>query len=124
MRKETDECGLDESLVQRLIRSFRALCDTNRLNLLTRLACCPSTLNVRSMAGCCPLDQSVVSRHLAAMREAGIVTAERKGKEVHYAVNASGFADLLRTFADAIEGRRPGRAPQKKKTNKTKRRTP
>lgn len=56
------------------------------------------------MAECCPVDQSVVSRHLSAMREAGIVTAERKGKEVHYELNASGLADLLRNFADAIEG--------------------
>ncbi len=104
MRIRTSVSILDDSLMQRLIRTFRALCDTNRLNLLARLAGCPSTQNVQSMADCCPVDQSVVSRHLSAMREAGIVKAERKGKEVHYELNTAGLADLLRSFADAIEG--------------------
>lgn len=101
--------------MQRLIRTFKALCDTNRLSLLARLAGCQSTQNVQSMAECCPVDQSVVSRHLSAMREAGIVKAERKGKEVHYELNASGLADLLRSFADAIEDCCPNDKTTKKR---------
>lgn len=111
--------AFDESLISRLARTFRALCDTNRLQLLARLACC-DTQNVGNVASCCPLDFSVVSRHLATMREAGILKAERRGREIHYSVDTAGLARLLRGFADALQAFRPA---QKTKTKK-KRRSP
>lgn len=95
---------LNESTIARGLMVFRALCDSNRLALLMRLACCGTSRNVGEMASCCPVDPSVVSRHLSTMREAGILTARRRGKEVHYSVDAKGLAALLRSFADTIEG--------------------
>jgi ArsR family transcriptional regulator len=93
----------DEALVGRLASLFRALSDTHRLMLLAELACCSVTKRVCDVASCCPVDLSVVSRHLAAMREAGILSAERRGKEVHYAVNVSGLCSQLHGFADVLE---------------------
>lgn len=82
---------------------FRALCDPNRLAILARLAetCAPCT--VSQVAACCPVDLSVVSRHLAQLRDAGILQAERHGKEVRYAIRAHELASTLRAIADAIE---------------------
>lgn len=55
------------------------------------------------IAADCPVDISVVSRHLAMLRDAGIVEATRRGKEVHYRVRYTGLAETLRSIADAIE---------------------
>ena len=105
----------DGALIGRLVRMFRALCDTNRLELLARLVCCESTQNVGDVASCCPMDLSVVSRHLAAMREAGILKSERRGKEVHYAVNTQEIANLLRGFVDLLEGCWPTKKSNKRR---------
>jgi ArsR family transcriptional regulator, arsenate/arsenite/antimonite-responsive transcriptional repressor len=82
---------------------FKALCDPNRIAILVRLAetCGPCT--VSQVAGCCPVDLSVVSRHLAQLRDAGILHAEKRGKEVHYSFRARELVSTLRAIADAIE---------------------
>jgi ArsR family transcriptional regulator len=84
-------------------RLFRALGDPTRIAILVRLAeaCDPRT--VSEIAAESPVDTSVVSRHLAALKEAGIVAAERRGKEVHYQVRYQALAETLRTMAAALE---------------------
>jgi len=82
---------------------FRALCDPNRLAILARLAECCGSLKVGEVAECCPVDVSVVSRHLATLRDAGILTAEKQGKEVFYTLEARSLVQSLRRIADAIE---------------------
>jgi DNA-binding transcriptional ArsR family regulator len=84
-------------------RFFKALCDPCRIGILTKLArsCEPRT--VSDIAGCCPPDLSVVSRHLATLRDAGILEAEKRGKEVYYSVRYAELAVTLRGMADAIE---------------------
>ena len=85
---------------------FKALCDPNRIALLVWLAIerAPRTVTEVSNAGCCPVDVSVVSRHLATLRDAGLVTAEKRGKEVFYRVEVQNIADRLRKIASALEG--------------------
>ncbi len=82
---------------------FKALSDPSRLGLLATLADSEGAQTVSQLAGCCPLDVSVVSRHLAILRDAGIVRADRRGKEVHYALDCSRVATFLRSLADALE---------------------
>lgn len=82
---------------------FKALGDPNRIAILGTLAGCCSSLTVTEIASCCPVDVSVVSRHLAQLRDAGIVRAEREGKHVRYRVQFAQVAALLRRIADAIE---------------------
>ena len=82
---------------------FKALCDGTRLQVLLRLVESPGPATVGQVACCCPVDVSVVSRHLAALRDAGIVAAERRGKEVFYSVRYDGVVQTLRGLADAIE---------------------
>jgi ArsR family transcriptional regulator len=98
-------------------RVFKALADPNRLNLLWRLAECGTENCVGRIAACCPVDLSVISRHLAVLREAGLVTAERKGKEVRYALNTGFIVKFLRSLADSFE---TCCAPKKKPTQRRK----
>lgn len=81
---------------------FRALADPNRLALLRDLAC-RGACTVTQATACCSVDFSVVSRHLAQLRDAGLVQAERRGKEVYYTVCAEVLVAKLRKLADAIE---------------------
>lgn len=83
---------------------FRALSDPTRLELLVQLAGCRRPCTVGELAGCCPVDLSVVSRHLATLRDAGLVEAEKRGKEVYYAVKVREVSETLRCIADALEG--------------------
>ncbi|MFC2077028.1 ArsR/SmtB family transcription factor [candidate division KSB1 bacterium] len=81
---------------------FKALCDPNRVWILKRLINSPAPLTVSEIGDCCSVDLSVVSRHLGKLREAGILSAERRGKEVYYSVRGESLAATLRTLSDAI----------------------
>ncbi len=84
-------------------RFFKALGDPNRVALLSRLAKCRRPCGVSELVGCCGVDISVVSRHLAMLRDAGILRAEKRGKEVYYSVQCEEVVGTLRRIADAIE---------------------
>jgi len=92
--------GLDGLLSPRM---FKALSDPNRVSILIRLAECCTPCSVSEVAECCPVDLSVVSRHLAILREAGILEARKRGKEVFYSVCSRTLVSTLRKIADAIE---------------------
>ena len=92
--------GLGELLSTRF---FKALCDPSRLTILTQLATDARPTTVSEVAGCCTKDLSVVSRHLKTLLDAGILTAERSGREVRYSVRFAYVAKTLRAIADAIE---------------------
>jgi ArsR family transcriptional regulator len=49
------------------------------------------------------VDISVISRHLAILRDAGVVKAEKRGKQVFYQLNGEELAAALRAMADAVE---------------------
>ena len=83
---------------------FKALSDETRLHILLCLASCPCVQPVSAIAGCCSVDMSVVSRHLAVLRRAGVVDVQRQGKLALYSVRREAFAGSLRALADAIEG--------------------
>lgn len=82
---------------------FRALADPNRVILLAHLGERGDALTVTEAAACCPVDVSVVSRHLGVLRDAGVVSARKAGREVHYRVEHAALAKRLRQAADAIE---------------------
>jgi ArsR family transcriptional regulator len=57
---------------------FRALCDPNRLTLVARLATAPGPLTVTEASTCCGVHISGVSRHLAMLRDAGVLQATKE----------------------------------------------
>ena len=82
---------------------YRALGDETRLTLLGRLALAPEPLTVTEVSGCCGVHLSGVSRHLGVLRDAGVVCAEKSGREVRYCVDCAVLTEALRGLADAIE---------------------
>lgn len=92
---------------------FRALSDGNRIALLAHLATGAGPQTVTEASGCCPTDISVTSRHLAVLRDAGIVEAEKQGREVLYSVRYAELSNALRQMADAIDSCCPPESEEK-----------
>lgn len=93
---------------------LRALAEPNRLRLLAGMSNDVEGSAVGNLAECCSVDLSVVSRHLKALRDAGLVSAEKSGREVRYCCNRDEIVGLLRNLADWIESCCPGPVPAEK----------
>src|SRR2546427_5817412 len=73
--------------------AFRALADPTRREILRMLRGRPRTSG--EIAARFDSSWPTISRHLAVLRDAGLVLAERKGQEIHYELNTSVFQDLV-----------------------------
>jgi DNA-binding transcriptional ArsR family regulator len=73
-------------------RAFRALADETRRAILRMLRDGPLTSG--EIADRFDSSWPTVSRHLAVLRDAGLVAAERHGQEIRYELNTSVFQDL------------------------------
>ena len=63
---------------------LRALADPHRLTMLATLARAEDEVCVCDFTGALPLEQPTVSHHLKILREAGLVSCERRGTWVYY----------------------------------------
>ena len=82
---------------------FKALADESRLTLLARLALAARPLTVTEVGSCCGVHISGVSRHLALLKQAGLVSARKVGREVTYQLEFERTVVTLRQLADALE---------------------
>jgi DNA-binding transcriptional ArsR family regulator len=89
-------------------RAFRALADETRRAILRLLRDGPLTSG--EIADRFDSSWPTISRHLAVLRDAGLVAAERQGQEVRYELNTSVFQDLAQHL---LEWARPGAAPRR-----------
>lgn len=76
---------------------FRTLSDPTRLRLLNLLA--QGEVCVCDLHGTLAIDQPKVSRHLAQLRDAGLVEARRNGKWMHYRLVRHGDALVRHVLA-------------------------
>ena len=67
---------------------LKALADPHRLTILATLARAEDEVCVCDFTGGLPLEQPTVSHHLKILREAGLVTCERRGTWVYYRLAA------------------------------------
>ena len=79
-------------------KTFRALADPTRREILRLLRNGPRSSG--EIADAFPSTWATVSRHLAVLREADLVTTEREGQTMLYELNTSVFQELLQHLAD------------------------
>ncbi|MBS0347464.1 MAG: helix-turn-helix transcriptional regulator [Proteobacteria bacterium] len=80
---------------------FTALGDEHRQRILLTFE--PGErLNVGQIAEVSTLARSTVSHHLKVLREAGVLIAEREGKEIYFHVNKAYLQDILGTVLDYL----------------------
>jgi ArsR family transcriptional regulator len=82
---------------------FKAFADPRRVSLLVQLAEARKPCTVGQLAEGSEVDLSVVSRHLAILRQAGVISCVKQGKEVWCSVRRDELIKALRDLADALE---------------------
>ena len=79
-------------------KTFRALADPTRRQILRLLRNGPRGSG--EIADAFPSTWATISRHLAVLREAGLVVAERHGQTISYELNMSVFQELVQHLVD------------------------
>lgn len=82
---------------------FKALSDPTRLYFLDLLSRGP--LCVCELAEKVELDMSTVSRHLGKMRDAGIISMEKRGKSAYYSLQLNCFTRLTDCINNVLKNR-------------------
>lgn len=83
---------------------FEALADPIRRDLVRQLLTGPA--RVVDLTAAYDVTRPAVSRHLRLLTEAGVASAEDRGRERHYRLEPAGL-EPVRRFLDEIETRRP-----------------
>jgi ArsR family transcriptional regulator, arsenate/arsenite/antimonite-responsive transcriptional repressor len=79
-------------------QAFRAIADETRREILRLLRDGPLTSG--EIADRFDSSWPTISRHLAVLREAGLVTAKRQGQAIRYELDTSVFQDLIQHLAE------------------------
>ena len=88
--------------------AFRALADPTRRQILRLLRDGPKTSG--EIADEFPTAWATVSRHLGALRDAGLILSERNGQQIVYELNTTVFQDLVDHLLDWV---RPSKRTRK-----------
>lgn len=78
---------------------LKAIADPYRLTMLATLAASDHEVCVCDFTDALPLNQPTVSHHLRILREAGLVTCERRGTWVYYQL----AAEAVERLDDALD---------------------
>jgi Predicted transcriptional regulators len=78
------------------VELLEAIADPVRLSIVRQLATSPGSVCACDFTECCTVSQPTVSHHLKVLREAGVVTTERRGTYIFY--------DLAPDFASRWAG--------------------
>ncbi len=86
---------------------LKAAADPYRLTILATLARSTDEACVCDFTGALPLNQPAVSHHLKILRDAGLVTSERRGTWVYYRLADDARERLTRVLSSAIPEKAP-----------------
>ena len=73
---------------------FRSLSDPTRRAIFERL-CLDGDQNVLALTEHAGISQPAVSKHLAVLKQAGLVSGRQEGRQTHYAANVEALGSLV-----------------------------
>jgi ArsR family transcriptional regulator, arsenate/arsenite/antimonite-responsive transcriptional repressor len=85
--------------------AFKALSDPTRREILRLLG--RGEMSVGEIVDRFAMSQPSISRHLAVLRAAGLVTARREGQNVVYVLDTTVMQDVVRALLDLSGRRKP-----------------
>jgi DNA-binding transcriptional ArsR family regulator len=68
------------------VQLLAALADPVRLSIIRELSASPGAVCACDFTDCCNVSQPTVSHHLKVLREAGVLTSERRGTFIYYSL--------------------------------------
>ena len=89
--------------IQELANLFKIFCDSNRLKIIFSLK--NTQKSVSQIINDTGLSQPLVSFHLKVLRQANVVTTNRKGTFVFNELSHSELIDFLESFSEFSEGK-------------------
>lgn len=102
--RATASSAIDPSLALAIARAAKALADPLRVRMLSLIAASPSAEScVCDLAELADLSQPTVSHHLKVLREAGVVTSERRGTWVYYRLEHA-MRPVVAALVDGVRG--------------------
>jgi ArsR family transcriptional regulator, arsenate/arsenite/antimonite-responsive transcriptional repressor len=93
---------------QRTAQVFTALGDPHRQHIVLMFEP-DERLSVGQIVGASPLSRSAVAHHLRVMREAGVVSCEKVGKEVFYRPEPDRVRAALSSVREYLDAEFPAR---------------
>ena len=81
---------------------FKSLGEPVRIEIL-KLLMLKGESDVGALAAMLPQDRSVISRHLANMEEAELVTARKEGRHMYYCLKGDQFVGRFEGILNAIK---------------------
>ena len=88
---------------QGLAQVFSALGDEQRQRMLLMFGRNNRELTIKAIYEACPLSRTAVSHHLRVLRDAGVLKAEKRGKEVFLSPQPQRVLDALDSLRHYIE---------------------
>lgn len=76
---------------------WSAMSDATRREILTKLKA--RNMTAGELADCFELSKPTISHHLSILKEAGLITGEKKAQTITYSLNTTVFQDFLRGIA-------------------------
>ena len=87
-------------MIPKVIERFRALSDESRIRLLIRLQDGPA--NVSTLQGELGIAQASVSKHLAILKQVGLVAVKRVGTQSVYEIADQSVFEMCRIVCDGV----------------------
>jgi DNA-binding transcriptional ArsR family regulator len=94
---------LDDEMVVQVVDRLRSIADESRVRLLARLKEGPA--NVTALAADLEIAQASVSKHLAVLKQAGLVDVERIGNQARYFIADDSVFQLCQIVCDGVARR-------------------
>jgi DNA-binding transcriptional ArsR family regulator len=92
--------GLNPQLLPKVVQRLKALADENRIRLLLRLR--RGECRVGALADELALAQASASKHLAVLKECGLVRCRRDGTQCVYSIRDDSVFDLCSIVCDGV----------------------
>lgn len=84
--------SVEPAAAQRMANIFKTLADPTRIRIVSMLAQYSGQVCVCDIVDSFDLSQPTISHHLRALRDAGIIEAEKHGLWVYYSLKPEAFA--------------------------------
>jgi DNA-binding transcriptional ArsR family regulator len=108
INKSSSDPSFDRAALERLAAVFRAFGDATRLALLQELK--SGARSVNELQGALGTSQANISRQLKVLHEAGLLSRDRRGAQVFYAISEPLVMDICEAACRKLN-REGGAAP-------------
>lgn len=85
--------------------TFKALSDSSRREIIQLLR--ERSMTAGEIADHFDISKPSISHHLNILKNAGLLTDERKGQNIIYSLNTSVFEDVVRMLLDLFDSKKP-----------------